>query len=96
MIESLSMIWFVLFYSIYHHMGIGYSFNIMIFRYTTSAVVLQEESGLFTGDNTNRYPIIQKITKDVIAGEWDAVESALREYCRPEFSWHLLLLFLAV
>ena len=56
-----------------------------IFRYTTSAVVLQEESGLFTGDSTNRYPIIQKITKDVIAGDWDAVESALREYCRPEF-----------
>ena len=47
-------------------------------------MVLQEESGLFTGDNTNRYPIIQKITKDVIAGEWDAVESALREYSHPK------------
>lgn len=67
-------------------MGIGYSFNNILFSYTTSAVVLEEESGLFTGDNTNRYPIIQKITKDVIAGEWDAVESALREYCRPEFA----------
>ena len=56
----------------------------MVRSYSTSAVVLQEESGLFTGDNSNRYPIIQTISDNVIAGEWEKVESALREHSQPE------------
>lgn len=53
-------------------------------RYTTSAMVLQEESGMVTRDTSNRTPIIQSIKSKIVAGDWDGSESVLKEQCNDK------------
>ena len=56
--------------------------------YTTSAMVLQEESGMVTRDTSNRTPIIQSIKTKIIAGDWEESESVLKEQCSDKCFFH--------
>ncbi|KAK8809013.1 hypothetical protein WA171_001141 [Blastocystis sp. BT1] len=46
---------------------------------STSAVVLQEESGLVSRDHSNRIPVVKELRTRVMNGEWEMVESIVKE-----------------
>ena len=63
----------VFFYSIY-----------IIYRYTTSTVVLQEEAGMVQNEHSANYSIINNLKTKVFEGDWEAVETLLKENCNKE------------
>ena len=70
-----------------HSHGYRLSYGVMR-SYTTSAMVLQEESGMVTRDTSNRTPIIQSIKTKIIAGDWEESESVLKEQCSDKCFFH--------
>lgn len=47
--------------------------------YNMAAVVLQDESGMVSRDHSNRIPVIQELRSNITSGEWEKVESILKE-----------------
>lgn len=47
--------------------------------YNMAAIVLQDESGMVSRDHSNRIPIIRELRSNIMNGEWEKVESILKE-----------------
>lgn len=60
-------------------------------RYTTSAVVLQEESGMAHKDNSSKYSALNNLGTKVMEGDWEDVECLIKENCDEELSSFILL-----
>lgn len=54
-------------------------------RLSTSAVVLQEESGLVSRDHSNRIPIVKELRTRITNGEWEGAESIVKEQFDEEY-----------
>ena len=59
-------------------------FSSFLYRYTTSAIVLQEESGMSYNDNTNNYSVLNSLKAKILEGEWEVVETLLKDNIEKE------------
>lgn len=54
-----------------------------------AAIVLQDESGMVSRDHSNRIPIIRELRSHIMNGEWEKVESILKESFQEQYPYVL-------